>query len=117
MAGVPHRKTTQLAARSILALALLVGPARSEARAAIAFVKNVGTSGSSTAGTILAVTVAAGGVPVGHTVIVTFAMDPAPGAVSCADARETCTARMRTSPTDRAPPGSGRSSSPPPSRP
>ena len=43
-----------------------------------------GTNGSTTAGTTLAVTVT-GAVPVGNTVIVSFAMDPTTGTVSCTD--------------------------------
>ena len=88
MAGVLKGKATLLAARVLLALVLVVGPAASEAKAAIAFVKNVGTASSKTLGTTLAVTLAAGvNVPAGDSVFVTFAMDPGAGPVSCADSK------------------------------
>src|SRR5436309_1731640 len=58
-----------------------------QALAAIAFVKNVGINESSTTGTSLSVTVPAGGVVFGHTLLVSFAIDPAAGAVSCADSK------------------------------
>jgi hypothetical protein len=72
---------------AVLALPLLVAPPVSEALAAIAFVKNVGTNGTTTTGTTLAVTVPAGGVAVNDTVVISFAMDPTSGTVSAADAR------------------------------
>src|SRR5919198_6203076 len=70
----------------VLPVALRGLPA-SEAQAAIAFVKNVGTNGSTTTGTTLGVTVPVGGVQAGDTLIVTFAMDPQSGTVSVADSK------------------------------
>lgn len=71
---------------SALALGLVLGHA-SGAPAAITFVKNVATGGTATSSTATAVTVPPGGVAAGNTLIVTFAMDPATGTVSCGDAR------------------------------
>ena len=73
-------------------LAILLGAAvqianAPQALAAIAFVKNVGINEGSTTGTSLSVTVPAGGVVFGHTLLVSFAIDPAAGAVSCADSK------------------------------
>ena len=82
--SVTDRTGARLLTRTLLALVLLAGPARSEARAAIAFVQNVGSNGNTTPGTSLSVGVS-NGAAVGDTVIVTFAMDPSAGAVSCAD--------------------------------
>src|SRR5262249_39694319 len=89
MAGAPRRKISRLASQVLLATLLLLGPIASEAHAAIAFLKTVGTNNSKTLGTSLAVTLAAGvSVPAGHTLIVSFATDPgAGGAVTCADNR------------------------------
>ncbi|HYY05196.1 MAG TPA: hypothetical protein VE997_01365, partial [Candidatus Limnocylindria bacterium] len=70
-----------------LTVALLFGLAASEARAGIAFVKNIGTNQSQTSGTSIAVSVPAAGVAAGNTVIVTFAMDPVSGSVTCADTK------------------------------
>ena len=66
------------------ALQLVRAPA---AEAAIAFVKNVGFDANTTTGTSISITVPAGGVAFGHTVLVSFAMDPAAGAVSCTDSK------------------------------
>ena len=57
-------KTRQPARRAVatLAVALLFGLAASEARAVIAFVKNIGTNSSATTDTTIAVTVPAAGV-------------------------------------------------------
>src|SRR2546425_5513493 len=84
MTSVTARTGARVLTRTLLALVLLAGPARSEARAAIAFVQNVGSNGNTTPGTSLSVGVS-NGAAVGDTVIVTFAMDPSAGAVSCAD--------------------------------
>src|SRR5207244_3298358 len=54
----------------------------SNAAAAITLVRNVGSSGSGATGTTTTVTVPTGGVAAGHTLIVTFALDPAAGTVS-----------------------------------
>src|SRR5436309_7317377 len=71
---------------------ILVGAlAAAPAFAAAAFVRNIQTAANQGAneasGTSVAVTVPAAGVTAGDTVIVTFAMDPALGAVSCADSK------------------------------
>src|SRR5216117_4102244 len=86
MTSVMDRTGARLLTRTLLALVLLAGPAGSEARAAIAFVKNVGTNGDTIPGTSLAVTLHGNtSAAVGDTVIVTFVTDPSAGAVSCAD--------------------------------
>src|SRR5207244_8500746 len=71
---------------TLLAAALHLAHAP-DALAAIAFVKNVGFLANSTTGTSISITVPAGGVAFGHTVLVSFAMDPAAGAVSCTDSK------------------------------
>src|SRR2546428_12637533 len=58
-----------------------------DAAATIGLVRNVGSTGSGATGTTLAVTVPSGGVAAGHTLIVTVALDPAAGAVSCSDSK------------------------------
>jgi len=70
-----------------LALALLFSLAASEARAVIAFVKNIGTNSSATAGTTIAVTAPAAGVATGDSIILTLAMADASGGVSATDAK------------------------------
>src|SRR5437867_4262751 len=88
MTSVTERTGQRLMTRALLALVLLAGPARSEAQAAIAFVKNVGVGGTTVAGTSISVTLQGSvSVAVGDALIVTFVMDPAAGAVSCADSR------------------------------
>src|SRR6266849_8973789 len=87
MAGVLKGKATLLAARVLLALVLVVGSAASEAKAAIAFVANVGANGTKTTGTLISVTVSAGGVAAGDTLIVSLAMDPRSGTVDCTDTK------------------------------
>src|SRR5947207_2012003 len=73
-----------------LPLAIVLGAALQlahapQAFAAIAFVKNVGFLADNTTGTTSSVTVPAGGVAFGHTVLVSLAIDPVAGAVSCTD--------------------------------
>ena len=63
-----------------LALPFILPP--SEARAGIAFVKNVGTATNQASGTTITVTVPAAGVAAGNTIIVTFAMDSGPTPVT-----------------------------------
>src|SRR3989441_5535079 len=88
MTSVTERTGQRLMTRALLAFVLLAGPARSEAQAAIAFVQNVGVGGNTVAGTSVSVTLQGSvSVAVGDTLIVTFVMDPAAGAVSCADSR------------------------------
>src|SRR3989442_1369088 len=88
MTSVTERTGQRLMTRALLAFVLLAGPARSEAQAAIAFVQNVGVGGNTVAGTSVSVTLQGSvSVAVGDTLIVTFVMDPAVGAVSCADSR------------------------------
>ena len=69
-----------------LAVALLASLSAAPAFAAAAFVQTVGTNFNETSGTTLIVT---SGVTttVGNTIIVTFAMDPASGTVSCVDSK------------------------------
>src|SRR5687767_8367296 len=68
-----------------LGVSLLLGTTVSSADAAISWVKDLGTSGNSTAAsTSLSVTLTAGAAA-GNTVIVSFAMDPSGGAVACQD--------------------------------
>src|SRR5438876_5482305 len=78
----PPRNRARLA---IATLALLLPLAASEARAVIAFVKNIGTNASATTGTTIAVTVPAAGVAAGDSVILTLSMGDAAGTVSAAD--------------------------------
>src|SRR5205809_427355 len=86
MTSVMDGTGARLLTRTLLALVLLAGPAGSEARAAIAFVQNVGVDGNTVPGTSVAVTLHGNtNVAVGDTVIVTFVTDPSAGAVSCAD--------------------------------
>src|SRR5437870_4066913 len=84
VAGMSDRMTLrsrQGAARArILFLATLLAAAvhlaqAPEALAAIAFVKNVGFDANSTTGTSISITIPAGGVAFGHTLLVSFAMD------------------------------------------
>ena len=75
-----------------LPLAILLGAAvqvgnASQALGAIAFVKNVGVNAIGTTSTSISITVPAGGVAFGHTVLVSLAMDPAAGTVSCVDTK------------------------------
>jgi len=71
------------AAATALAFLLALSPS---AAAAIALVKNLGTNGNTTSGKTLAINPSST-VAVGDTVIVTFAMDPDSGTVSCADSK------------------------------
>src|SRR5262245_4197679 len=73
-------------ARLIAAAAVVIGfLAFVPARAAITFVKNIGTNESATAGTTISVTVPAGGVAAGNTIILALAMQGAAGTVSATD--------------------------------
>src|SRR2546425_532508 len=72
---------------AMLALPLLVALLASDAAAAISLVKNIGTNASTTTGTTIPVTVPAAGVAAGNTVIVTIALDPTSGSVTCADTK------------------------------
>src|SRR3989442_14155864 len=75
MTSVTGRTGARVLTRTLLALVLFAGPASSEARAAIAFVQNVGTNGNTIPGTSLAVPIhGSNGVAVGDSVIVTFVM-------------------------------------------
>src|SRR5690242_18099109 len=69
----------------LVALALAVVGKPSDVAGAIAFVQTVGTAGSQTVGTTVTVTVGAAGVAADDTLIVAVALDPASGAVACAD--------------------------------
>ena len=81
----PARLRRLAPAAALLGLLTVCSPP--DAAAAIALVRNLGATGSGATGTTIAVTVPAGGVPAGHTVIVTVALDPAAGAVSCSDSK------------------------------
>src|SRR2546422_789911 len=59
----------------------------SKALADIAFVKTIGTAASTSTGTTLSVTVPASGVAAGTSVIVSIAINPSTGTVSCTDTR------------------------------
>src|SRR5690349_6536867 len=85
--GAWSRGGGEMARRVVLLTVVAMLAVRSDASAAITFVKQVGANDSKATGTALAVTVPAGGVPLGERVLVTLAMDPASGAVSCADSR------------------------------
>src|SRR6266480_4024908 len=80
--GRPARRAV-----ATLALALLLSLAASEARAVIAFVKNIGTSSSATTGTTIAVTVPAAGVASGDSVTLALAMADASGGVTATDSK------------------------------
>src|SRR5206468_5053244 len=54
---------------------------------AICWLSDLGTNGNETASTTISITPLAGSVAVGHGVIVTVAMDPDTGTVSCADSQ------------------------------
>ena len=81
-----HGWTRRLAPAAAL-LGVLAAFSPADAAAAIALVRNVGSTGSGASGTTIAVTVPTGGVAAGHTLIVTVALDPAAGAVSCSDSK------------------------------
>ncbi len=70
----------------VLVLGLFGG---SQAFAQIAWVKAFTPNSSKTTGTSIAVTVPAAGVAAGNSLIVSFAMDPASGTVSCTDSAST----------------------------
>src|SRR5262249_43511807 len=53
----------------------------------IAFVKTIGSTATTTAATTTTIVVPAAGVAVGNSIILTLAMDPASGNVSCTDNR------------------------------
>src|SRR3989441_6127213 len=72
--GKPARRAV-----ATLALALLFSLAASEARAGIAFVKNIGTNSSATTGTTITVTAPAAGVATGDSIILTRAVADAGG--------------------------------------
>src|SRR2546429_8361001 len=74
-------------ALATLALALLFGLAASEAHAGIAFVKNIGTAtGSSSGGTSITITLAAGvSVAAGNSIIVSFVGPDLSGTYSATD--------------------------------
>ena len=72
-------------AAALLGLVAALSP--SDAAAAIALVRNVGSASSGATGTTMAVTVPTGGIPAGHTLIVTATLDPQAGTVSCSDSK------------------------------
>ena len=80
-------KTRQPARRAVatLAVAFLFGLAASEARAGIAFVQNIGTQKATSTGVTIAITVPAGGVAAGHSIILTFAGADVTGTFSATD--------------------------------
>src|SRR5438094_7250327 len=85
--AITARPPRNRARRAIATLALLLPLAASEARAVIAFVKNIGTNSSATTGTTIAVTVPAAGVATGDSVILTLAMADASGGVTAIDSK------------------------------
>src|SRR5438093_3537610 len=85
--AITARPPGNRARRAIATLALLLPLAASEARAVIAFVKNIGTNASATTGTTIAVTVPAAGVATGDSVILTLAMADASGGVTATDSK------------------------------
>ncbi len=88
MATPPAARLAQ-AARAALGAVALVLVGTSSASATIAFVKNVGTvAEGGSPGTTLELTLGGGiSVPVGHAVIVSFAVDPRVGAITCTDSK------------------------------
>src|SRR5207302_9984225 len=84
-AGAPRWARRLTPAAALLGVLAVFSPA--DAAAAIALVRNVGSTGSGATGTTIAVTVPAGSVAAGHTLIVTVALDPAAAAVSCSDSK------------------------------
>jgi hypothetical protein len=81
-------KTSSTGARALVVSATLAGALlASPALAGIAFVQNVGTGGDATSGTSISVVIPPAGVTAGNTLIVSFAMNPASGTVSCGDSR------------------------------
>ena len=72
---------------AVLAAGLLLAAPWARTESAIGFVKLVGTRGTRGNGSTLSVTVPAAGVAVGNTVIVSFAIEPETGAVTCTDTR------------------------------
>src|SRR5207245_8773524 len=54
---------------------------------AICWLQDLGANGNETAGTTISITPLAGSVGVGHGIIVSVAMDPDTGTVSCADSQ------------------------------
>src|SRR5438046_2572563 len=85
--AITARPPRNRARRAIATLALLLPLAASEARAVIAFVKNIGTNASATTGTTIAVTVPAAGVATGNSVTLTLAMADASGGVAATDSK------------------------------
>src|SRR5205809_3687201 len=85
--AITARPPRKRARRAIATLALLLPLAAAEARAGIAFVKNIGTNASATTGTTIAVTVPAAGVAAGDSVILTLAMADASGGVTATDSK------------------------------
>ncbi len=82
-----REKLMNLYRRLLVALVALMTLSCSEALAQIAFVKTIGTTASSSNGTSTSITVPASGVAGGNSVIITFAMNPTAGSVSCFDSR------------------------------
>ena len=79
--GSMERSSRASTRRRGLLLTIVLGAALQlanapQAFAAITFVKNVGFLADNTTGTTISVTVPAGGVAFGHTVLVSFAIDP-----------------------------------------
>ena len=85
--AITARPPRNWARRAIATLALLLSLAAAEARAGIAFVKNIGTNASATTDTTIAVTVPAAGVATGDSVILTLAMADASGGVTATDSK------------------------------
>src|SRR5207247_30227 len=83
---VDSRRRPTRRALATLALALLFGLAASEARAGIAFVKNIGTATGNNTGTSITITLAAGvSVAAGNSIIVSFVGPDLSGTYSATD--------------------------------
>src|SRR5438093_760910 len=81
------KTTTRRCRHLALVLILLAALWPISAGAAVTLVKNIGKTGSTTTGTSLSVTVPAADVAAGNRVIVSVALDPTAGTVSCADSK------------------------------
>ncbi|HEV8722982.1 MAG TPA: malectin domain-containing carbohydrate-binding protein [Candidatus Binatia bacterium] len=71
--------------RLFIAILAFVGLSSSESLAQITLVKTITPNSNKTTGTSIALTIPAGGIAAGNSIILSFAMDPATGTVSCTD--------------------------------
>jgi hypothetical protein len=68
--------------RLFIAILAFVGLSSSESLAQITLVKTITPNSNKTTGTSIALTIPAGGIAAGNSIILSFAMDPATGTVS-----------------------------------